>query len=88
MSRPATNTLTAQHDDIRLYTIPETAGRLGGCSAMHVYRLIRAGELDAVDIAMPGAGRSKTRIRSDDLAEYIDRKTQGGKPGTRAHGPG
>jgi hypothetical protein len=44
---------------------------------MHVYRLIAAGELPAVDIATPGAGRSKTRIRSDDLADYIDRKTRG-----------
>jgi len=25
---------------------------------------------------MPGAGRTKTRIRSDDLAEYIDRKSR------------
>jgi len=44
---------------------------------MHVYRLIAAGELRAVDIATPGAGRSKTRVRSDDLADYIDRKTRG-----------
>jgi hypothetical protein len=44
---------------------------------MHVYRLIAAGELTAVDIAAPDAGRSKTRIRSDDLADYIDRKTRG-----------
>jgi hypothetical protein len=44
---------------------------------MHVYRLIAAGELRAVDIATPGAGRTKTRIRGDDLADYIDRKTRG-----------
>jgi hypothetical protein len=26
---------------------------------------------------MPGAGRTKTRVRSDDLADYIDRKSRG-----------
>jgi AAA domain len=40
---------------------------------VHIYRLIAAGELRAVDIATPGAGRTKTRIRGDDLANYIDR---------------
>jgi excisionase family DNA binding protein len=59
-----------------LNTIKDTAGHLG-CSEMHVYRLIAAGELRAVDIATPGAGRTKTRIRRDDLADYIDRKTSG-----------
>jgi hypothetical protein len=43
---------------------------------MHVYRLIAAGELQTVDIATPGAGRPKTRIRSDDLAAYIERNTR------------
>ena len=61
--------------DVRLYTIPAAAGQLG-CSEMHIYRQIAAGELRAVDIASPGAGRSKTRIRSDDLADYIDRQTR------------
>ena len=65
------------HKDIKLHPISETAELLGGCSEMHVYRLIAAGELRAVDIATPGAGRSKTRVRSDDLAAYIDRKTRG-----------
>ena len=58
-----------------LYTIPEAAERLR-CSEMHVYRLIAAGALRAVDIAVPGARRSKTRIRDDDLAAYIDGKTR------------
>lgn len=65
--------------ELRLYDIGEAATILGGCSKMHVYRLIAAGELRAVDIANPGAGRSKSRIRSDDLADYIERKTRGGK---------
>lgn len=58
-----------------LHTIPGAAAQLG-CSEMHVYRLIAAGELRAVDIATPGAGRSKTRVRSDDLADYIERQTR------------
>jgi excisionase family DNA binding protein len=59
-----------------LYTIPDTAEYLG-CSQMHVYRLIAAGELRAVDTSMPGARRSKTRIRGDDLAAYVERQTSG-----------
>lgn len=68
------------HQDIKLHSIPETAELLGGCSQMHVYRLIAAGELRAVDIATPGAGRSKTRVRSGDLADYIDRNTRSRTP--------
>jgi excisionase family DNA binding protein len=55
---------------------PSEAGERISASEMHVYRLIAAGELRAVDISQPGAGRSKTRIRTDDLAEYIDAKTR------------
>ncbi len=65
------------HQSITLHSVTEAADEILGCSEMHVYRLIAAGELTAVDIATPGAPRSKTRIRSDDLADYIDRKTRG-----------
>jgi excisionase family DNA binding protein len=58
-------------------TVPGAAGQLG-CSEMHIYRLVAAGELRAVDISMPGSVRSKTRIRADDLASYIERQTRGG----------
>ena len=61
---------------ITLHTIPDAAARLG-CSDMHVYRLIEIGELPAVDIAQPGARRSKTRVRSDHLDAYIARRTRG-----------
>ncbi len=73
------------HQGVTLHPVTETAGILN-CSEMHVYRLIAAGELAAVDIATPGAGRSKTRVRSDDLAGYIERKTRGrtGKAGDAA----
>jgi len=63
-------------EQVKLHSIPETAQLLGGVSEMHVYRLDAAGELRAVDIATPGAGRAKTRVRSDDLAGYIERKTR------------
>ena len=60
---------------VELYT-PEEVGQFARCSEMHVYRLIASGELPAVDIAQPGAKRTKTRIRSDDLAAYIERQTR------------
>jgi excisionase family DNA binding protein len=65
------------HQNVTLHSVAETAAEILDCSEMHVYRLIAAGELTAVDIATPGAGRSKTRIRSDDLADYIKRNTSG-----------
>jgi excisionase family DNA binding protein len=65
------------HQCVTLHSVAEAAAEILGCSEMHVYRLIAAGELTAVDIAAPDAGRSKTRVRSDDLADYIDRKTRG-----------
>jgi excisionase family DNA binding protein len=64
------------HDQVTLYT-PAGAGERLGASEMHVYRLIAAGQLRAVDISNPGARRTKTRIRSDDLADYIERQTRG-----------
>jgi excisionase family DNA binding protein len=70
---------------VELHTIKGAAERLG-CSEMHVYRLVAAGLIRAVDIASPGAGRSKTRIRSDDLADYIERQTRG--RATAVAGPG
>jgi excisionase family DNA binding protein len=68
--------------------VTEAAKRMG-CSDMHVYRLIAAGELPTLDIATPGAGRSKSRIRSDDLADYIERKTRSRihEPACGADGP-
>ena len=64
-----------QQGNVELLTIPVAAARLD-CGDMHVYRLIASGELAAVDIAQPGSRRSKTRVRSDDLADYIERKTR------------
>jgi len=63
----------------KLLTIADTAARLG-CSEMHVYRLIAAGELDPVDIAQPRARKPKTRISESDLARYIQAKTRPAHP--------
>jgi len=60
---------------VRLFTPKETGERLGGASENHVYRLIARGQLRAVDIGLPGSRRSKTRIREDDLAAYIEART-------------
>jgi len=60
---------------LELLTVEEAAKRQK-CSTMYVYRQIARGELAAVDIAPPGALRSKTRIRSDDLDAYIERRTR------------
>src|SRR5271165_3214840 len=59
----------------KLHTIPATADLLE-CSEAHVYRLISAGVLAVVDIAMPGSRRSKTRVRDDSVNAYIDRSTR------------
>ena len=72
MPRPQPTPPDPDDPDV-LYSLPDSAGRLG-CSTMHVYRLIAAGELEAVDIAVPGATRSKSRIRGSELARYIARK--------------
>ena len=52
------------------------AGERIRASEAHVYRLIEDGELRAVDIAVPGSSRQKTRLRSDDLDAYIERRTR------------
>lgn len=52
-----------------------------GCSDMHIYRLVAAGELRLVDIAVPGTGRAKNRVRADDLAAFVDRHTVGSSNG-------
>lgn len=69
----------ANRHPARLLAIP-AAAELLGCSEMHVYRLVSTGELRAVDISRKGAGKSKTRIRSDDLDTYIEARTRRAVP--------
>lgn len=66
---------TGSSSDTGLLTIAATATRLA-CSDMHVYRLIAAGELDAVDIAQPGARKSKTRVTDASVSRYIQSRTR------------
>ena len=63
-------------EQVQLLTVPGAAEFLG-CSEVHIYRLIAAGQLRTVDISSAGAQRTKTRIRNDDLAAYIERRTRG-----------
>lgn len=55
------------------------AGEVLGCSDAHVRRLVANGALSVVDISQPGARRSKSRIREDELARYIDAQTRNAK---------
>lgn len=62
-----------QDDALRLLKVPAVAERLD-CSRTHVYRLIAAGRLRAVEIKATGQ-RPKTRVRSDDLHAFIEAST-------------
>jgi excisionase family DNA binding protein len=64
-------------DQVVLLT-PGQAGERLGCSLSHVRRLISRGELRAIDVAGAGSRRTKLRVRSDDLAWYIDSRTPTG----------
>lgn len=57
----------------KLLTVPQTAEHLS-CSRAHVYRLIAAKKLRAVETKASGQ-RPKTRIREDDLAAFIRANT-------------
>lgn len=60
---------------VRLFTPKEAGVHLGGASENHVYRLIALGQIRSVDISLPGSRKSKTRVREDDLAAYIEKQT-------------
>ena len=60
---------------MKLLTIPEAADLLS-CSKTHVYDLNADGALEAVDIARPGAKRSKTRVTASALQGYVERNTR------------
>lgn len=69
---------TAKRPSVQLRT-PAEAGHILRCSDDHIYRLIAAGELPAVDISQPGSRQSKTRIPDDGIAAYIARRTSNAK---------
>lgn len=59
----------------KLLTIPEVADELN-IAPNTVYKMIAAGDLRAVDMAVPGARKSKTRIRVDDLEAFVEARTR------------
>ena len=58
-----------------LLTIPEVADELK-LAPNTVYKMIAAGDLRAVDMSVPGARKSKTRIRRDDLEAFVEARTR------------
>lgn len=64
--------MSIQYDieDPPFYTPQQVADWLN-CSKVHVYRLINSGALKHIDIAKPGALRTKKRIREQDLMAYV-----------------
>lgn len=60
----------------QLLSIPSAAAQLD-CSRAHVYRLIAAGKLRAVELKATGT-RPKTRIRAEDVEAFIDTHTRTG----------
>lgn len=58
----------------QLMSITKAAERLD-CSRGHVYNLIAAGQLRAVEIKISGP-RPKTRVRSEDLEAFIEERTR------------
>lgn len=58
----------------QLLSIPRAAAQLD-CSRGHIYHLLAAGKLRAVEIAATGK-RSKTRIRAEDLDAFIEAHTR------------
>lgn len=57
--------------DARLLT-PAQVGELWGCSAMTIRRWIASGRLPAVDIATPGAKKTRLRIRETDAIALLE----------------
>lgn len=60
----------------KLMSVAEAAALIG-CSRGHIYNLAAAGELgQIVDIATPGARRTKSRLYPEAVAAYIGRASR------------
>lgn len=57
----------------RLRTVKEVSDYLG-LATERVYDLIAAGELEAFDLAAPGAARRTYRVSPTHLADYLTRR--------------
>ena len=66
--------MTAPKTGTRLLSVTAAAEQLD-CSRGHVYGLIAAKKLRAVEIAATGT-RTKTRVRAEDLDAFIDAHTR------------
>ncbi|MGO2750293.1 MAG: helix-turn-helix domain-containing protein [Pseudoclavibacter sp.] len=62
----------AAREAVRLYSVPDAAEHLG-VSDSYVYKRIAAGDIRVVELG--DAGRSKRRIRQDDLDSFIESRT-------------
>ncbi|UUW88428.1 helix-turn-helix domain-containing protein [Pimelobacter simplex] len=69
-----TNGEPAKDHGLRVISVQRAAERLD-CSRHHVYRLIAAGKLRAVEIKVSGA-RPKTRVYPEDLDAFIEANTR------------
>lgn len=58
----------------RLLSVTAAAGQLD-CSRGHIYGLIAAGKLHAVDIAATGT-RAKTRVLASEIEDFIAKSTR------------
>lgn len=65
---------TTTKPGLRVISVQRAAEQLD-CSRHHVYRLIAAGKLRAVEIKVSGA-RPKTRIYPEDLDAFIEANTR------------
>lgn len=60
---------------VRLYSIPEVAELLS-VSRQSIYRLINAKEIKTVEMQI--VGKKFSRVRADDLQDFIEAHTVGG----------
>ena len=74
MSRTKPRSIEAEEARYGWITTP-VAGERIGVSAKHVVKLIRAGELRARNVALPGAKRPDFRVDPESVEEFLDRRT-------------
>lgn len=58
----------------RLLDVTDVAARINR-GVMAVYRRIWAGQIEAVDMRLPGASKARYQIRESALTAYLDRNT-------------
>ena len=71
--------MSAEKRPTRLLSVTAAAEQLD-CSRGHVYGLIAAGKLRAVEIKATGT-RSKTRVLASEIEGFIEANTRSTKPG-------